>query len=276
MRDAHHALRQAAATGHPAIAALLRAQSRGASNCGFASAADRTEAILRDLDRTPVAALEQLSELVRDYRRHAQTARLASFEDLADVKPSGVEGGVVPIPPVERRIEPPEPPALVIETDPALPVAGRDVTIRLVDVPADHVVRIWTPYGSARVAGGNDPALTIRPPYPGLIPVEIVLADAQGHALSRQSTTLTVQPAPDHAIPALTTELRKADRLAVAAAAVLALLSGAAVFSVVPLTSWWGLLAPLLWGFFVNLNLPDVIQGLQARRDAVFKTLNIG
>ena len=24
------------------------------------------------------------------------------------------------------------------------------------------------------------------------------------------------------------------------------------------------------------LNLPDVIQGLQARRDAVFKTLNIG
>ena len=276
IRDAHHALRQAAATGYPAIAALLRAQARGASNCGFASAADRTEAILRDLDRTPVAGLEQLSELVRDYGNHAQTARLASFEDLADVKPSGVEGGVVPIPPVERRIEPPEPPAVVIETDPALPVAGRDVTIRLVDVPADHVVRIWTPHGSARVAGGNDPALTIRPPYPGLIPVEIVLANAQGHALSRQSTTLTVQPAPDHAIPALTTELRKADRLAVAAAAVLALLSGAAVFSVVPLTSWWGLLAPLLWGFFVNLNLPDVIQGLQARRDAVFKTLNIG
>ena len=231
---------------------------------------------MRDLDRTPVAGLEQLSELVRDYGNHAQTARLASFEDLADVKPSGVEGGVVPIPPVERRIEPPEPPAVVIETDPALPVAGRDVTIRLVDVPADHVVRIWTPHGSARVAGGNDPALTIRPPYPGLIPVEIVLANAQGHALSRQSTTLTVQPAPDHAIPALTMELRKADRLAVAAAAVLALLSGAAVFSVVPLTSWWGLLAPLLWGFFVNLNLPDVIQGLQARRDAVFKTLNIG
>ena len=32
----------------------------------------------------------------------------------------------------------------------------------------------------------------------------------------------------------------------------------------------------LLWGFFVNLNLPDAIQSLQARRDAVFKTLNIG
>ena len=65
--------------------------------------------------------------------------------------------------------------------------------------------------------------------------------------------------------------------LAVAlAAAVLALISGVAVFSLVPLTSWWALLAPLLWGFFVNLNLPDAIQALQARRDAVFKTLNIG
>ena len=50
--------------------------------------------------------------------------------------------------------------------------------------------------------------------------MQIVLADAQGHVLARQSTTLTVQPAPDHAIPALTSDLRQADRLAVAAAAV--------------------------------------------------------
>lgn len=276
LRDAHHGLRQAAATGHPAIAAVLRAQAAGAANSGFANASDRTEAILRDLDRTPVAALTQLSALVQDYQRHARTARLASFEDLADVQPSGIEGGTVPVPPVARRIEPPEPPAPAFQTEPRLPVAGRDLTILLTDLPAGHIARIWTPLGSARITGRDDPALTIRPAHPGVIPVQIVLADAQGHVLSRQSTTLTVQPAPDHAIPALTTELRRADRLAVAAAAVLALLSGIAIFSVVPLTSWWGLLAPLLWGFFVNLNLPDAIQGLQARRDAVFKTLNIG
>lgn len=276
LRDAHHVLRQAAADGHPAIAGVLRAQAAGAANSGLANAPDRTEAILRDLDRTPVAALERLSLLVQDYRRHAQTAGLSSFEDLADVKPTGVEGGAVPVPPVDRRIDPPEPPPLAIETEPRLPVAGRDLTIRLLDLPAGHVAHIWTPQGSARITGQDDPALTIRPAHPGLVPVQIVLADAQGRVLSRQSTTLTVQAAPDHAIPALKTELRKADQLAVAAAAVLALLSGAAVFSVVPLTSWWGLLAPLLWGFFVNLNLPDAIAGLQARRDAVFKTLNIG
>ncbi len=276
LRDAHHALRRAAATGHSAIAAVLRAQATGAANSGFPNASKRTEAILRDLDRTPVAALEQLSLLVGDYRSHARTAKLSSFEDLADAKSTGVEGGAVPIPPVDRRIELPDPPALAFETEPRLPVAGRDLTIRLLDVPAGHIAHVWTPQGSARIAGQDDPALTIRPAHPGLIPVQIVLADAQGHVLARQSTTLTVQPAPDHAIPALTSDLRQADRLAVAAAAVLALLSGAAVFSVVPLTSWWGLLAPLLWGFFVNLNLPDVIGGLQARRDAVFKTLNIG
>ncbi|MDQ1899322.1 hypothetical protein RAH32_02535 [Paracoccus sp. WLY502] len=276
LRDAHHNLRRAAATGHPAIARVLRTLAAGAANSHFPDAFARTEAILRDLDQRPVDALDRLSLLVQDYQRHARTAKLATFEDLADVQPSGVEGGVEFVPPVERRIELPEPHALAIETDPRLPVAGRDLTIRVMDLPAGHIAHLWTPQGSARFTGRDDPALTIRPLHPGLIPVQIVLADAQGHVLSRQSTTLTVQPAADHAIPALTTELRRADALATGAAAVLALISGVAVFSLVPLTSWWALLAPLLWGFFVNLNLPDAIQALQARRDAVFKTLNIG
>ncbi|MGN7869918.1 hypothetical protein [Paracoccus sp. 22332] len=276
LRDAHDALRRAAAAAHPAIARHLRALAAGAANSGFPDPSARTEEILRDLDGTPVAALTRLAGLVQDYQRHARTAKLASFEDLADVKPSGVEAGTDSVPPLERRIEPPEPPVPTIETDPRLPVAGQELRIGLADLPAGHVARIWTPYGSARIGGRDDPPLTFRPPHPGLLPVQIVLADARGHVLSRHSTTLTVQPAPDRDIPVFQTEKDRADRLATAAAAVLALLSGAAVFSVVPLTSWWALLAPFLWGFFVNLNLPDAIQGLQSRRDAVFKTLNIG
>lgn len=276
LRDANYDLYRAVASGRSAISDVLRTQAAGAANSGFPNAAGRTEAILRDLERTPVAALEQLSTLVQDYQDQARKKGLASFEDLADVQPSGAEGGAEPVLLDEPWIQPPEPPALAIETDPRLPVAGRELAIRLMELPAGHVARIWTSHGSARFARQDDPPLIIFPLRPGPMQVSILLADAHGHVVTRQYKTLIIQPAPDHAIPALTTELRRAERLAIFAAMILSLLSGIAVFSVVPLTSWWGLLAPLLWGFFVNLNLPDAIQGLQARRDAVFKTLNIG
>lgn len=274
LRDAQHALRRAVAANRPAIAALLRDLARGAGHAQFPNAAQRTDAILTDLDRRPVAALTELAVLVRDYDDYAKAKGGASFEVLADFK-GGLERGPAAPAPVEADGIPPEEPPLAIDTEPRLPVAGQDVTIRLLGLGADRTARIWTPLGAARIAPGGDPVLTVRPPHPGPLLVETVTGDAQGRVLSRQSLTLTIRPAADHAIPALTAEVRRSDNAAVAAAAVIALLSGAAVFSVVPLTSWWGLLAPLLWGFFVNLNLPAAIEGLQARRDAVFKTLNI-
>lgn len=274
MRDAQHALRRAAGINHPAIAGVLRDLAGGAANARFPNAADRTEAILADLDRKPVAALTQLAVLVQDYDAFAKEKGGASFEALADVG-RGVEGGPVPPAPVERRIELPDEPGLRIETEPGLPVTGQDVTIRVLGLAANRTARIWTPHGSARIVGLADPVLTIRPPHPGPVPIEIVTADTQGHVLSRQSLTLIVRPVADHAINTLVAEVRRSDWLATVAAGGIGLVSGALVFSVVPLTSWWGLLAPLLWGFFANLNLPQAIQSLQTRRDAILKPLGI-
>ncbi|WP_295048082.1 hypothetical protein [uncultured Paracoccus sp.] len=272
LRDAHHGLRQAVATQYSAIAQTLRPLAAGARTAGFPDAVERTNTILDDLDRRPVAALTALAGLVRDYDDYARSRGGTSFEALADFK--GLER-LDSVPPAERRIDSPEAPIVAIQTDPRLPVAGQDLAISPLDLPAGHVARIWTPYGSAQVGGPGDPPLKIRPRDPGVIPVQIVLADAQGHVLSRHTTTLTVQPASDHAIPGLEAEARTADQLAIAAAAALSLLSGLTIFWVVPLTSWVALMTPFLWGFFVNLSLPDTIQGLQARRDAALKALNI-
>ncbi|MFT4152080.1 MAG: hypothetical protein QM656_17890, partial [Paracoccaceae bacterium] len=54
------------------------------------------------------------------------------------------------------------------------------------------------------------------------------------------------------------------DRVALRASAALSLLGGMAVFSAIPLTSWWALLAPFLWGFFADLSLSASLQRLQA------------
>lgn len=277
LRNAWHDLRRAAATGHPAIADQLRAQAEGAANAGLADAPRRSEAILDELPRRPLAALAALDDLVDDYRVLARDLKLAGFEALADTPASGAEAAALDAPPSRRPpVLPPEEADLALLTEPRTAIAGREVTIRLVGLPVDRGARIRTPYGSARIAPGEAaPALTIRPPYPGRLTVEVAMVDEAGLPVARASLPLMVQPAPELVLEGLTAEVRRSDRLALAAAAGLALLSGAALFSVVPLTSWWALLAPLLWGFFVNLNLPDAITDLRTRRDAVFKANNI-
>lgn len=273
LRTAWLGLRRAAITSQPAIAEVLRAQAEGAANAGLPEAIPRSEAILETLPQHPLAALADLARLVEDYAKAARARNLPGFEALADVH-AAVESARIP-PPL-RRPPAPEAPPLALLTAPRIATAGREVTIHLVGLPADRGARIWTAYGGGRLAAGDTAGLAIRPAYPGPLAVEVTVLDARGRTVSRHDLVLFVQPAPEAALPALNAELRRSDRLAVAAAGVLALLSGAALFSVVPLTNWWGLLAPLLWGFFVNLNLPEVIQGLQARRDAVLKANGVG
>lgn len=273
LRAAHHALRQAVAANGAAIATILLELARGAEHARFPAAMARTHAVLRDIDGRPVAALSGLASLVRDYQTYVQGLGQTSFEDLANFR-GGTESPPGPL----AKPGPALPPAeavLAIRTEPDLSVAGRPLALRLVGLPPGRTALVQTPIGSAHIRGQHDPDLVIRPPRPGPIPVEIILFDDQGRELSRRILTLTVQPAPETAVPALLAEVQRSDRTAIAAAAAIALLSGSAVFSVVPLTSWWGLLAPFLWGFFVNLNLPDAIQSLQARRDAVFKSQHI-
>lgn len=274
LRAACHRLRHAAASSHSAIAPVLLGLAKGAQFGGMTDAVARTAAILDGLDRRPVRALLDLEKLATDYAGLAGSRRLASFEDVADIPdPTGIEAGLL-VPPL-RGAELPAEPALSLQTDPAIPSTGQDLTLRLVGLPEGRVAHIRTPYGSHRFEMGDSPEMVLRPTRPGPAVIQVETADALGNPLSRQRFTLDIEPAPDHAVPALQSEADRIARVALGAAAGLALLSGTAVFSAVPLTSWWGLLAPFLWGFFVNLNLPDMISALERRRDAAFKAANI-
>lgn len=255
--QADRALRAAAQDQAPAIGAIVQPL---AARTRLAEAPAEARAILARLATRPVQALGDLE----DFRARMEAAGYKAVEA------STLETATV-VPPVPAPVPPPAVPGLALVTDPPLPLAGRDFRIALSGLPEGMTAHIQTPAEAERLdADRPGPTASLRIARPGRLAVEVLLRDRDGKALPVQRLALQVSPDPDRLrLDSRATAARRVGVESTVVAAGLAALTGAALFSELPLTSWWALLGPFLWGFFVNLNLADAIETLRGRRDAL-------
>lgn len=254
---ADRALRAAAQDQGAAIEEVLRPL---AARTRLAGAPAEARAILARLATRPVQALAELDDLRARMEAAGYNPAEAPTLEAAIVAPR-------PSPPAP----PPALPGLALVTDPPFPLAGRDFRIALSGLPEGMTAHIQTPAGAERLdADRPGPSAALRIARPGRLAVEVLLRDRDGKALPVQSLALRVSPDPDRLrLDSRATAARRVGIESTVVAAALAALTGAALFSELPLTSWWALLGPFLWGFFVNLNLAEAIETLRGRRDAL-------
>lgn len=247
---------------------LLRLQRGAADRSPPFDTAVQTAAVLRDLGTRPLAALAALADLQAAYA--AVAGGLPFAQAFAPAHRGGVEAG--PEGAVAEALRPAIPgPALRLVLPDGAAVAGRPVTVEVAGLAQGEVVTLRTPVNALRVSP-EGPGTPVRLIFDAAGAHEIVLdvAGADPARLRQEVLHLTIAPAPGAVrLRAALEDRARRDRQARWAAGLLALGSGAAVFAQVPLTAWSALAGPLLWGFFVDLNLRDWIGRLQARRDAL-------
>ncbi len=285
LRGAMRNLLRVAVSRQPQLDDYLRGLTSGAAAKGVVDAQLQTDAVLAAMADHPLQSLDGLDALNADYEAAARTARLTPPFAFENVFAPLVEAGAV----LRDRLHtaPPEagPPAmpetaltaLRLVVSPPMPMVMRAFEVHVQGLAAGEIATIETPVGATRLANeGPSEVARFRLDRPGEISINVHLAGGDGTRVGTRSFDVTVRPSPTHtSVAALRADAQAVDREAQFAAAALAALSGLALFQTVPLTNWWALLAPLLWGFFVNLNLAEAIERLRGQNTKALQGLGI-
>ena len=156
-------------------------------------------------------------------------------------------------------------------------MAGQPFEVSVGGLSPGEEAQILTPVNCLRL-GPEDASGPARLIPEAAVPMAVTVRVRQpGSAAYRQvQLDLTVDPSPaDARLAKLIADRNCLNRQATGWAVGLALVSGVWVFQAVPLTSWSALMAPVLWGFFANLSLPDAIERLQGQRKVLFDAMKI-
>ncbi len=235
-----------------------------------AQALKLTNSALAEFETRPLAASETLAELFALYKTHA------GGEQFEAAFPSMVEAGMV----AARKgtpVPPPKLPDLSLQVQGGFVVRGRPFEVSIGGLLPGEEALVLTPVNCTRLGpeGVPGPARLIAETA-GQIAITIRVRQPGAAAYREVTLPLRVDPAPAEArLVKLLADRDRLDLQATLCAMLLALVSGLWIFQAVPLTSWWSLFAPVLWGFFVNLNLTEAIERLQGTRRTLFEALKI-